>query len=51
VATFWKCFVKVLEGCTSFQTSFQKVEEQYVAKVNELREMLVMKENEFQREK
>jgi hypothetical protein len=25
LSNFWKCFVKLLEGCTSFQTTFQKV--------------------------
>jgi hypothetical protein len=51
VASFWKCFVKLLEGCTSFQTSFQKVEEQYKARVNELREMILIKESEYSRDR
>ncbi len=51
VASFWKCFVKLLEGCTSFQTSFQKVEEQYIAKLNGLREVVLMKESEYANER
>lgn len=48
---FWKAFIKLLEGCTSFQTTFQKVEENYMSKISDLKEAILKRDIEHSKEK
>jgi len=41
---FWKAFIKLLEGCTSFRTTFQVVEESHLKTIAELRHSFCLRE-------
>jgi hypothetical protein len=49
--SFWRAFIKLLEGCTSFRTTFQVIEETYKKQTVELRDSFAVREAAFLEEK
>jgi hypothetical protein len=47
ISNFWKAFIKLLEGCTSFQTTFQVIEEGHLRTIAELKDTFVKREGEW----
>ena len=42
LSNFWRAFVKLLEGCTSYQTVFQEVEKRHLQNILQLKHKLEM---------
>lgn len=42
LGNFWRAFVKLLEGCTSYQTVFQEVEKRHLQNILQLKHKLEM---------
>lgn len=51
VNSFWRAFIKLLEGCTSYRTAFQVIEESYRKQADELREGFAAREASFLEER
>jgi hypothetical protein len=51
VDNFWKAFIRLLEGCTSFQTTFQIIEEGHLKNRIELKNTFLKREEEWQSER
>jgi hypothetical protein len=51
VNNFWRAFIKLLEGCTSYRTTFQIVEETHLKTIAELKDSCIRREQEWLNDK
>ena len=51
VNNFWKAFIKLLESCTSFRTTFQIIEEGYLKNIAELKDSFLRREESWESER